>query len=67
MLTGGIAESFPDIPEVAQAKQSMIDQTLLGRAASFDDVGHVAAFLASDRARSMTATRVNISCGAMGE
>ena len=67
MLTGGIVETFPDIPEVAEAKQAIIDQTLLGRAASLDDVGHVAAFLASDRARSMTATRINITCGAIGE
>jgi 3-oxoacyl-[acyl-carrier protein] reductase len=67
MLTGGIVETFPDIPEVAEAKQAIIDQTLLGRGASLDDVGHVAAFLASDRARSMTATRVNITCGAIGE
>jgi 3-oxoacyl-[acyl-carrier protein] reductase len=68
LLTGGIAEGFPDnIPEMAEAKQSIIDQTLLGRAASFADVGHVAAFVASDRARSITATQVNISCGAIGE
>jgi 3-oxoacyl-[acyl-carrier protein] reductase len=67
MLTGGIAETFPDVPGFAEVKQSMVDQTLLGRAASLADVGHVAAFLASDRARSMTATQVNISCGAMGE
>jgi NAD(P)-dependent dehydrogenase (short-subunit alcohol dehydrogenase family) len=67
LLTGGIAEGFPDIPDFADAKQGIIDQTLLGRAASFADVGHVAAFLASDRARSMTATQVNISCGAIGE
>ena len=67
LLTGGIADSFAEIPEMAEAKQSIIDQTLLGRAASFADVGHVAAFVASDRARSMTATQVNISCGAIGE
>jgi NAD(P)-dependent dehydrogenase (short-subunit alcohol dehydrogenase family) len=67
MLTGGIAESFGDVPEMAEAKQALIDQTLLGRAASFDDVGRVAAFLASDHARCMTATQVNISCGAIGE
>jgi 3-oxoacyl-[acyl-carrier protein] reductase len=67
MLTGGIAEAFPDIPEWAEARQAIIDQTLLGRAATLDDVGHVAAFIASDRARSMTATQVNISCGAIGE
>jgi 3-oxoacyl-[acyl-carrier protein] reductase len=29
------------------------------------DVGNVAAFVASDQARTMTATEVNISCGAL--
>ena len=29
------------------------------------DVGHVAAFLASDLARTITATEINISCGAL--
>jgi 3-oxoacyl-[acyl-carrier protein] reductase len=67
LLTGGIAESFPDGPEFEGVKQSMVDQTLLGRAASLADVGHVAAFVASDRARAMTATQVNISCGAAGD
>ena len=67
LLTGGIAESFPDGPEFDGVKQSMVDQTLLGRAASLADVGHVAAFVASDRARAMTATQVNVSCGASGD
>jgi 3-oxoacyl-[acyl-carrier protein] reductase len=39
--------------------------TMLGRAATFEDVGNVAAFVASDRARSMTAASANISCGAL--
>lgn len=67
LLTGGITETFPDEPEFEAAKQSIIDQTLLGRAATAADVGHVAAFVASDRGRSMTATQVNISCGACGD
>jgi 3-oxoacyl-[acyl-carrier protein] reductase len=67
LLTGGIAEGFPDEPEMEAAKQSIVDQTLLGRAATYADVGQVAAFVASDRARSMTATQVNISCGACGD
>ena len=67
LLTGGIPESFPDGAEFDEAKQSLADHTLLGRAASLADVGHVAAFVASDRARSMTATQVNVSCGACGD
>jgi 3-oxoacyl-[acyl-carrier protein] reductase len=39
--------------------------TMLGRAATLEDVGNVAAFVASDRARTMTAATVNISCGAL--
>jgi NAD(P)-dependent dehydrogenase (short-subunit alcohol dehydrogenase family) len=65
MRTGGIPESFPDIPEMAQIKQQLVDATLLKRAATLADVGHVAAFLASDRAASLTSTQVNISAGAL--
>jgi NAD(P)-dependent dehydrogenase (short-subunit alcohol dehydrogenase family) len=39
--------------------------TLLGRAATLEDVGNVAAFVASDRARTMTAATVNVSAGAL--
>ena len=38
---------------------------LLDRLATFDDVGRVAAFVASDHARTMTSATVNISCGAL--
>jgi hypothetical protein len=37
--------------------------TMLGRAASLDDVGNVAVFVASDWARTVTATALNITCG----
>jgi 3-oxoacyl-[acyl-carrier protein] reductase len=39
--------------------------TLLNRTATLADVGNVAAFVASDRARTMTSATVNISCGAI--
>ncbi|MFI0479503.1 SDR family NAD(P)-dependent oxidoreductase [Actinomadura sp. 9N215] len=65
MKSGGVPESFPDVPEFAQAKQQIVDATLLKRAASLADVGHVAAFLASDRAASLTSTQVNITAGAL--
>lgn len=67
LLTGGIPETFPDIPEMAAARQSLHDATLLGRAAALADVGNVAAFVASDRGRTLTSTQVNISCGAVGD
>jgi len=43
----------------------IIGQTMLGQAATLEDVGNVAAFAASDLARTMTATALNISCGAI--
>lgn len=65
MRTGGIPESFPDIPETAPMKQQIVDGTLLKRAATLTDVGRVAAFLASDQAASLTSTQVNITAGAL--
>jgi 3-oxoacyl-[acyl-carrier protein] reductase len=38
---------------------------MLKRATTLEDVGSVAAFAASDHARTMTATALNISCGAI--
>jgi 3-oxoacyl-[acyl-carrier protein] reductase len=63
--TGGIPESMPDLPFTEPIKQQMLDATLLKRTATLTDVGRVAAFLASDHARTMTSTQVNISCGAL--
>ncbi|GLZ08488.1 3-oxoacyl-ACP reductase [Actinomadura sp. NBRC 104412] len=65
MKTGGVLESFPDLPEMEPIKQKMIDATLLKRAASLQDVGRVAAFLASDHAASITSTEINITAGAL--
>jgi 3-oxoacyl-[acyl-carrier protein] reductase len=64
LLTGGIIDTFPDIPEMAAAKQSTIDASPLKRAATMTDVGNVAAFVASEKGRSITSTQVNISFGA---
>ena len=66
LKTGGVPESIPDNfagkNEIAAGIQKA---TLLNRAATLADVGNVAAFVASDQARTMTATDVNISCGAI--
>jgi 3-oxoacyl-[acyl-carrier protein] reductase len=40
---------------------------MLGRTATFEDVGKVAAFAASDHARSMTATAFNTTCGSAAD
>jgi 3-oxoacyl-[acyl-carrier protein] reductase len=64
--TGGIGES---IPADFAGRQHIIDHllptTLLKRLATLADVGNVATFLASDLAESITATEVNMSCGAI--
>ena len=64
LQTGGITET---LPEGFPGRQAIVDgiesRTMLGRAATLADVGRVAAFAASDHARSMTATALNITCG----
>jgi NAD(P)-dependent dehydrogenase (short-subunit alcohol dehydrogenase family) len=66
LRTGGIVESVPSAEPGADAiVDSLVSQTMLKRAATLEDVGNVAAFAASDGARSMTGTALNISCGAL--
>jgi 3-oxoacyl-[acyl-carrier protein] reductase len=66
LASGGVPETFPaDFAEAEQITKMIDDQTLLGRAATLEDIGNAAAFAASDRARSMTAAIVNVSCGAL--
>lgn len=66
--TGGIPES---IPEDFAGRDAIVDglvaPTMLKRTATLEDVGNVAAFAASDRARAMTATAINITCGAVAD
>ncbi|MBZ0287162.1 MAG: SDR family oxidoreductase [Anaerolineae bacterium] len=64
LKTGGITETISqDFPGAAEIIASIEQGTLLKRAATLSDVGHVAAFMASDYARSITSTEINISCG----
>jgi 3-oxoacyl-[acyl-carrier protein] reductase len=66
LQTGGIGESLPEGFEGRDALvASLVEPTMLKRLATLEDVGNVAAFVASDKARSMTATGVNITCGAI--
>jgi 3-oxoacyl-[acyl-carrier protein] reductase len=66
LATGGVPESLPEGPEGRDEIAKMIaDQTLLGRAATLEDIGNAAVFAASDWARTMTAAIVNVSCGAL--
>lgn len=66
LKTGGIPETISEgVPGREEIVADIEKETLLNRTATLEDVGNVAAFVASDRARSMTATEVNISCGAL--
>ena len=66
LKTGGIAESLPDAePGREEIIAGIEEATLLKQAATLADVGNVAAFVASEYGRTITATDVNISCGAL--
>jgi len=66
LQTGGVPETVPEGFDGREVITEMIvGQTMLGRAATPEDVGNVAAFAASDHASTMTATALNISCGAI--
>lgn len=66
LKTGGVPESIPDDFVAKDEIAATLEQaTLLKRTATLADVGNVAVFIASDLARTITATEVNISCGAM--
>jgi 3-oxoacyl-[acyl-carrier protein] reductase len=64
--SGGVPETLPEGFEGREDIVKLIErQTLLGRAATLEDVGNAAAFAASDWARSMTAATLNVSCGSL--
>lgn len=66
LRTGGIPEVIPaDAPGRAGIEASITADTLLGRAATLQDVGNLAVFAASDLARTMTGTTLNLTAGAM--
>jgi 3-oxoacyl-[acyl-carrier protein] reductase len=66
LTAGGVPESLPDTFAARDAITAELDKaTLPGRTATLADVGNVAAFVASDQARTLTSTAVNISCGAI--
>jgi 3-oxoacyl-[acyl-carrier protein] reductase len=64
LLTSGIPETIPgEVRRRDSIAASIERSTLLGRAATLDDVGAVAAFVASDQARTITGASINISAG----
>lgn len=64
LQTGGVPET---LPAGFAGRDAIIDGitagTMLGRAATLEDVGNAAVLAASDYARTMTATMLNITCG----
>jgi NAD(P)-dependent dehydrogenase (short-subunit alcohol dehydrogenase family) len=66
LRTGGVPGTIPDVMDGGEALAASLNEaTMTGRAATLGDVGGVAAFVASDKARSMTAATVNVSAGAL--
>lgn len=63
LKTGGIAESVPAGEDRDRLEAMLTDATMLKRTANLQDVGNAAAFAASEKARTMTAATINISCG----
>jgi NAD(P)-dependent dehydrogenase (short-subunit alcohol dehydrogenase family) len=64
LQTAGIPETLPDtLSGSGDIAASIEGLTLLGRAATLEDVGNVAAFAASDMARTITGSAINITCG----
>jgi 3-oxoacyl-[acyl-carrier protein] reductase len=66
LRNGGVPGTIPDVMDGGEElARSLNGATMTGRAATLDDVGAVAAFVASDKARTMTAATVNVSAGAL--
>ena len=66
LQTGGIPETIPEGLSWRQAiTEQTVRRTMLGRAATLADVGNAAVIAASDYARTMTGTALNITCGAV--
>jgi 3-oxoacyl-[acyl-carrier protein] reductase len=64
MVTGGIIETIPWQMEGREEIVQEINRTAhLNKTATLEDVGSVAAFIASDKARTITDATVNISSG----
>ncbi|WP_020666058.1 SDR family NAD(P)-dependent oxidoreductase [Amycolatopsis nigrescens] len=64
LRTAGVPETIPaDLDQRQAIEDDLVAQTLTGRAASLEDVGNVAVFAASDWARTMTGSALNMTCG----
>jgi 3-oxoacyl-[acyl-carrier protein] reductase len=65
LRTAGVPETLPEFEGRERVMELMEKEKILPNLATLDDVGNVAAFVASDKARTMTAATANVSCGAL--
>jgi NAD(P)-dependent dehydrogenase (short-subunit alcohol dehydrogenase family) len=64
LQTNGILETIPDdFERKAEISDAIIATTMLKRGATLEDVGNAAVFAASDWGRTVTASKINITCG----
>jgi 3-oxoacyl-[acyl-carrier protein] reductase len=63
LQTNGIPESISDLEFRSKIEAGIVANTMLRRGATLDDVGNAAVFAASDWARTVTASKINITCG----
>ena len=64
LQTNGIPETITSSAEFrTQIENGIVANTMLRRAATLEDVGNAAVFAASDWARTVTASKINITCG----
>ena len=66
LQSGGVPETTREDWREA-ITQSFVETSMLKRVETLDDVGNVAAFAASDLARTMTATDINITVGRVAD
>ncbi len=66
LQSGGVPETTREDWREA-ITESFVGSSMLKRAETLDDVGNVAALAASDLARTMTATALNITCGRVAD
>jgi 3-oxoacyl-[acyl-carrier protein] reductase len=65
LRSGGVPETLPEFEGREAVMELMEKDKMLPNLATLEDVGNVAAFVASDKARTMTAATANVSCGAL--
>jgi 3-oxoacyl-[acyl-carrier protein] reductase len=64
LQTAGVPETIPEsFSGRDKITERIAARTMLGRAATLEDIGNAAVFAASEMARTITAASLNITCG----